>query len=323
MSLVLLKALAGLFSPSGARARLSILIFHRVLRAPDPLLNDDLDAATFDALMQALAEGCNVLPLSEAVRRLRAKSLPTRAACVTFDDGYADNFEVALPVLQRHGITATFFISTGFLDGGRMWNDTIIESVKRAAGPQLELAAAGLGSFSLAGIGERRSAALALIRAVKHREPAEREALVAQIADAANAALPDDLMMTAQQVRGLRAAGMEIGGHTVRHPILARLDCAAARREIADGKGALEGITGERVELFAYPNGKPRADYSAEHVALVREIGFTAAVSTAAGVADCGSDLYQLPRFTPWDRTPVRFMLRLTRNLLRRQREKV
>jgi hypothetical protein len=92
------------------------------------------------------------------------------------------------------------------------------------------------------------------------------------------------------------------------------LHSATALAEIADGKHRLEEIIGAPVTLFAYPNGKPGQDYAAEHVRMVREAGFSAAVSTAAGVAAEGSDLFQLPRFTPWDRKPAAFALRLLLN---------
>ena len=126
-------------------------------------------------------------------------------------------------------------------------------------------------------------------------------------------------MLTPQQVQRLHAAGMTIGGHTVTHPILTRLETAQARREIVEGRERLEELIGERVDLFAYPCGKPGRDYSPDHVAMVRSCGFKAAVSTAWGSAGRGSDLWQLPRFTPWDRERWRFGLRLAQNLLRRR----
>src|SRR5438067_12205090 len=104
-----------LFTAGGA---LSILIFHRVTPAADPLLPDIPDAAAFERVVRLLVEHFNVIPLSEAAARLLRASLPPRALCITFDDGYADNHDVALPILARHGVTATFFIATGFLGGG-------------------------------------------------------------------------------------------------------------------------------------------------------------------------------------------------------------
>jgi peptidoglycan/xylan/chitin deacetylase (PgdA/CDA1 family) len=126
-----------------------------------------------------------------------------------------------------------------------------------------------------------------------------------------------NLMMTSDQIRILHNAGMEIGGHTANHPILASMENKAARTEIADGKDMLESIIHAPVRLFAYPNGKPGRDYLSDHVKMVRDLGFDAAVSTAHGAARTGADSYQLPRFTPWDRGQVRFILRMAQNMLK------
>ena len=104
---------------------------------------------------------------------------------------------------------------------------------------------------------------------------------------------------------------MEVGAHTETHPILCKLDDGAARSEIEQSKLRLEQITGASVRLFAYPNGKPEQDYSAEHVEMVKELGFEAALSTIQAVATKSSDPFQLPRFTPWDRMPLKWGLRL------------
>src|SRR5436305_15020348 len=90
-----------LLSPGGPRGRLSIMIFHRVLPAPDPLRPSEPDAARFEAEMRNVARWFNVVALGRAVQGLKDGSLPARALAVTFDDGYADNHDVALPILRR------------------------------------------------------------------------------------------------------------------------------------------------------------------------------------------------------------------------------
>jgi peptidoglycan/xylan/chitin deacetylase (PgdA/CDA1 family) len=120
--------------------------------------------------------------------------------------------------------------------------------------------------------------------------------------------LPDDLMMTSHQVAELHGAGMGIGAHTVNHPILASLDTSIARSEIANSKADLERIIGQPVKLFAYPNGVPGQDYNREHVCMVRELGFEGAVSITPGACrGMRTDVYQLPRFTPWDTAPWKY----------------
>jgi peptidoglycan/xylan/chitin deacetylase (PgdA/CDA1 family) len=313
----MLRQLLYLLSPAGDGARLSVLIFHRVRPKRDPLFPGDPDAAAFEALLRRLTSWCNVLPLPEAVARLRRGMLPARSLCITFDDGYADNYTVALPILRRFGVSATFFIATGYLSGGCMWNDRVIEAVRAATGAGLDLSDLDLGLHPLGTVEDRRRAISSLLDGLKYLPAGERERAADEIACRAPAANLRDLMMTGEQVRELHALGMTIGAHTVTHPILARIPDDAAREEIAGSKRALERELGAPVTVFAYPNGKPGRDYGAGHVAMVRETGFEAAFSTAWGVASQTSDPLQLPRFTPWDRAPWRFGLRLAQNLRR------
>lgn len=315
MNMLVRTALSAL-SPSGPRGRLSILIFHRVLTEPDPLFPGEVDRVRFDELLRWVGAWFNVLPLDEAIGRLKKGSLPARTAAITFDDGYADNWLNAVPILSKHGLHASFFIATGFLDGGRMFNDTLIESVRGAQVAELDLSWLGLGVQALTTVEQKRAVLAALIPAIKHMPAAERSAAVARVAADSAATLPDGLMLSTDQLRSLRAAGMGVGAHTVSHPILAKLDPAEALREIADSREVLEGVLGERIGLFAYPNGKLGQDYLPEHVGMVRKLGFDAAVSTNWGASSKASDVFQLQRFTPWDSGGNRFGLRLVRNLL-------
>ena len=294
--------------------RLSVLIYHRVRPEPDPLTPDDPDVATFDWQMRLLARYTYILPLPEAVQRLSDGTLPDRATAITFDDGYADNHEHALPILQKHGLSATFFIATHFLNGGRMFNDTLIEALRRAPEGTLDLTEAGLDAHQINGSGTRLQALRSIIKQIKWHPVAERDAAVTAVAERIGATLPDDLMMTDKQVLALRDAGMTIGAHTRTHPILARLEAEQAREEIAGSRDDLRALTGEAVELFAYPNGRPDQDYSHRDARLVAEANFQAAFTTSMGAGASGDDRYQLPRFTPWARQPAKFLAQLLRN---------
>jgi len=313
-ALALLRWPGAWLAPAGARARLSILIYHRVLAQPDPLCPDEVDAATFRWQMALLARHFTVLPLMTALQQLHDNSLPARAVCITFDDGYADNADIALPILQQFALPATFFIATGYLNGGRMWNDTVIESLRRLPAGTLDLTDQGLGVYRLDSPAARARAIGQLLPMLKYRPAGEREAQARRLAARAPAPLPDDLMLTTQKLRTLHQAGMTIGAHTVTHPILAQLDTQEARQEITASKAELETLLQQPVRLFAYPNGKPERDYLPEHAAMAREAGFSAAVATHWGVSARTTDRWQLPRFTPWDATPARFMLRLLAN---------
>lgn len=311
------KTLVRVVSPGGQHGRLSILIFHRVLARPDEVLNWDLDAAGFEQAVRWLKEWFNVLPLEQAIFRLNDRSLPPRAAAITFDDGYADNFTVAMPILRSLGLTATFFIATGYLNGGRMWNDTIVEAVRHCQKPRLDLSKENLGVHELDSAGAIRQAIFSILQDLKYRDRLERNTVADYVAAAAGTKLSSDLMLTVEQVRMMRRAGMSVGAHTVSHPILARLEPEEAMAEVTESKEFLESLLQERIGLFAYPNGKPDVDYRAVDAEMIRKLGFDAALTTAWGVADATSDLMQLPRFTPWDRTRLRFGARLVQNLLK------
>ena len=291
--------------------KLVILAYHRVLSKPDNLVPDHTGAAQFRRHMSTLSRFFNVVTVSDGLRKLRSGDLPARAVAVSFDDGYQDNFSVALPILRQFNLPATFYVATGFIDGGRMWNDTIIETVRRIDREKLDATDWGLGHLRTATLEDRRAAAATLISELKYRDRNTRERQVLEIAHAAGVDLPSGLMMQRSEVKALYDAGMEIGAHTVNHPILARTDIDDATNEIMRSREWLETLTGAPITSFAYPNGRPGEDYTDEHAHIVRRCGFENAVSTARGVANYSSDVFQLPRIGVWDKSAAKFGLRM------------
>lgn len=297
---------------------LTVLLYHRVLPRADPLRPGEPSAERFEMQLSWLKARFNVISLAEALHGLRCRALPARPLVITFDDGYADNCDLALPILKRLGVKATFFVATGYLDGGVMFNDVVIEAVRQARGEALDLSALGLGTHRVDSEAARRDAIGDLLQRIKYAATAQRAELAQAIAHTAEARVPTNLMMTSEQVAALVAQGMEVGAHTVLHPILKEVDIEVARAEIETGRKRLEQITGAPVRVFAYPNGRPGRDYAMEHVRLVRDLGFDAAVSTAWGTATPGADFYQIPRVAPWDPLLWRFGLRLARTIATR-----
>ncbi len=313
----LISAAAVAWSPYHDR-RLNIVIFHRVRPSIDPLFPEEPDSIQFDQLMAVVAENFNCLALEQAVEMLaRGRRLPARALAITFDDGYADNRTEAMPILKKHGLTGTFFVASGYLDGGLMWNDEVIELVRGYPESTIDLRTLNLGILPCTTLTERRSVIDQLLISIKYRQPLARREALDRLIEITGGTTPDNLMMTTDQVREMRTNGMTIGGHTLGHPILCSLDDQQAKREIGEDRENLAGILGEEPQLFAYPNGKPGKDYHAGHSQMVREAGYRAACSTAWGAAHSGNDLLQLPRFTPWDQSAARFALRLAHNYSR------
>ena len=289
------------------------LIFHRVLQQSDPMNPAEPTADWFRDLIAMLARDFKPIALDEALARAEGAELRGGTVSVTFDDGYADNFSVALPILREFRVPATFFVASDFLNGGRMWNDSIIETMRRLAPGTYDLGCADFAPFELSDWPSRRHAAQTVITAWKHLAPEQRQANVDALA-ARIEELPRDLMLTNAQLRELATSeGVTIGGHTRSHPILASLDRDQARVEIAGGKYDLENILQQEIDLFAYPNGKHGRDFRDEHAKLVQGAGFTAAVATDWGTLSNTTDRYRIPRFTPWNPNLARFSIDLAR----------
>ena len=311
----LIKLIASIVSSLNGK-KLFVLIYHRVFDEPDYMHQGEVDRKEFSWQMQLLARYFNVITLSEAIKAQNEGRLPSRAVAVTFDDGYADNLYNALPILKANNLTATFFIASGFLDGGRMWNDSIVEAVRNAKSASIDLTELGFGICDISANPQKEQLARKLVGRAKYKTPAERETYISIVQAATGSELPNNLMLTTKELQEMHQAGMEIGGHTISHPILKTLSDAEALAEIADNKVVLEEKLGISLKVFAYPNGKPGIDYLPQHVDIIKNLGYQGAVSTVWGVNSANTDRWQLGRFTPWDKTPGKFLLRMLRMYL-------
>jgi peptidoglycan/xylan/chitin deacetylase (PgdA/CDA1 family) len=285
---------------------LSILMYRQVRRAPDPLFPDDVDARRLEQHLRLLTRWFRILPLDEAVRRLRERSLSGPTACLTFEHGYAEHAQVVLPLLVRFNVSATFFVASGYLDGGCMWPDAVSQVLRDAPGDRLNLARSGFGSYDIASISQRR-AVLHMLLSVLRQMPHEERILRVQ----SMARQPHPTMLSSDELLALHRAGMAIGAQTVGAPALSSISNAQARTEIADGRAVLQRIIQAPVRHFAYPGGIPGEDFEPRHTNMLRSQAFEGALTSAAGAARPDSDPFLLPRFTPSDFSPARFLLRM------------
>ena len=308
----LIRALGTLLSPAGQRARLAVFCYHQVIEHKDPLRASEPTVEEFRHDLETIGWLFNVLPLPEAVERLQSGTLPSRAACITFDDGYANNHQLAAPLLERAGLPATFFIAGGAVDEGVMWNDLVIEAARIKGSKWIvdDLAELGQGGPPHENAGPFLSWVLPRLKYCH----LERRFRIAEAFFRKNAEqeLPR-LMMDRCQVVDLARRGFDIGGHTISHPILKELDDNAARREIEGCRRWIEEVTGRAAVTFAYPNGIPGQDFGPEHVMMVRKSGFASAVSTSWAVARPDSNPLAIPRIGPWWRLGSRLAEGLVR----------
>lgn len=300
---------------------LSILVYHRVLSEQD-LFREGVPSVTeFDWQMRLISRFFTPLSLDDALEALENNNLPNNAVCITFDDGYRDNLTLALPILKKHQIPATVFVSTGFLDNGRMWNDTIIEAFRVYQGETITVPSLGLVDEPIVSLQDRCRLAERVIKNVKYLKPKDRQEIVLtleRIVGESN--LPSNLMLDRKGVFELHRQGIEIGAHTVTHPIFSSLTLDQANIEIEQSRLDLESITGAPIKYFAYPNGVFDKDFQEEHRLLVKNQNFLAAVTTNRGVSNNLTDPWLLRRFTPWDKSPLKFAIRLVMNMTRNTR---
>lgn len=327
-----LRAAARAFVYSHFGANAAVLIYHRVA-----LLESDPQALAvrpehFSAHMETLARDYVPVPLATLIDGLARRRIEDRTVAVTFDDGYADNLTAAAPILAAHGIPATVFVSSGFLDGTReFWWDELERLLLRPRDLPARIEIAVDGGRFVAEIGSatwtrdewaafdswsvldpsdptpRHTAYRRLCAFVRPLSAAGREDALAQLRAAAGLAertpRSSHAPLGTVQVTELDAlGGVDIGAHTVNHTVLAALDDEAQRGEIRTSKDVLSKLCGRPVSTFSYPYGGP-ADYTPRTTALVREAGFVGACANHPGVVKPWTDAFRIPRILvrDWD----------------------
>ena len=296
--------------------KLTTLLFHKVPLQRHPLLPHEPALPDFTAVLEATLRRFRILPLDEAVTALRAGNLPANAACITFDDGYPEWRTGVLPVLERHGAHATFFVTTGQYTGLPMWNERILHAVQFAPEQTPALAWDGLPTLNFASQAERRQTIDRLDVFLKYQAPLDKERLLQALEQHTGLDRQRVPTMGVDDLRYIHSRGFGIGGHSVTHPILSRCTPDQANAEIAGAREQLEALIRGKVEAFAYPNGIPGKDFGPEHIELVRRAGYRFAVTTQRGFATADTSLMQIPRFTPWGPTAGRMNVQFLRNLL-------
>lgn len=237
-----------------------ILNYHRIGVPGTSAFDHGLWSATAEAFEQQvnfIKRNCRVIsPLD----LLDEQSLEGEAcAMITFDDGYRDNYEVAFPILKKHGVSATFFVTTGFIDSPRVaWWDEIAWMVHTSNRPSIT--AAGLGcDMPLAG--QQQQTIERLLSTYKALPPTATEAFLNGLAQGCGTgrctrAVAGHVWMTWDMLREMASAGMTIGGHTVDHPILSRLSASEQQYQINACMTRLEREVSLPGRFLAYPRGK-------------------------------------------------------------------
>jgi len=292
------------------QATFPVLTFHRVNDENDPFF-PSMPSEVFERQMSFVARTYVVLPVEELVDRMERGKLPRNSLAITFDDGYRDNLTHAAVILARYGLPATVFLATGAIGSPRgLWFDQLALAFKQT---KRETWRVGDGEDVSLGTQAGRLRGLELAQGrLKRMTDGARSRALAEITESLGLGAPeylDKLMLSWQDVHALRRLGMTIGAHTVNHPILSRLSLPDARFEIERSRSMIADACGAPPRAFAYPNGREE-DYTEAVVEMVRDAGFTCAVTTRFGVNTARTPRYELRRGGPWERDLPTFALK-------------
>src|SRR5262249_7436196 len=246
-----------------------------------------------------LAAHYTLVPLSQLADCLRKREIPPSLAAITIDDGYRDAYEIAFPILRKHCAPATVFVVTEFVEGTTwLWTDKARYLKLLAAPQEIEIGVEGHKlSWELNGAASRAVAARAVNAALKPLSEEARDALIERLAFELRVKLTErpPLMYGAinwRQAREMADAGVEIGSHTLTHPLLTALSDERLREEVGQSRDRIQSKLGRKVDTFCYPDG----DYDLRTQCEVARAGYQCAVSTDVGLNNGRNDLLALRR---------------------------
>ena len=301
-----------------------ILVYHRVAEAEVDPWALNVSPAHFAQHLEVLKTIGHPVSLQQLIAAKSDAELPPRPVCITFDDGYADNLHAAKPALESYGVPGTVFVTPGYMGmQDNLWWDELAKLILDPASRQEEL------DFSLHGRhygyvfpteprgldpnstwrawesapGPRQAAYLAIYGLLAPLSDDARESALQELRRhvAPYPGKQHHRCLTEDELRALASGSLvEIGAHTLTHPVLSSLPAERQQDEIAGSKQRLEALTGNSITSFAYPYGK-KNHYTAQTVSTVQANGFACACSNFGGLVTRASNRFALPRFQPMD----------------------
>lgn len=274
---------------------LTVLTYHRLSQKGHTTVDDGVatPSAAFERQLQMLTESFDLVGVEDLRRFVRGAQLPRSPLMITFDDGYRDNHDVALPLLTKYGARAVFFVATDYVERRRLfWWDRICHVLKTSQRTVLDLRYPRPMRLLLGPDPEVRARAIAeALRVVKEHFALDLDRYLEELGAAADVDISPELerrmvdehLMTWEHVRALRRAGMDVQSHTHTHRVVETLPLPVLIAEMDRSRALLESVLGEPVRAVSYPVGRA-VGYSAAVRQVVRGAGYELAFSNRAGV---------------------------------------
>lgn len=264
-----------------------MLMYHRFAAAESDPHVVGVSAKRFEEQVAYIARHYNPVTVTEMIRGcFEGEQLPRHAIAITVDDGYEDFYRIAWPILRRYKVPATFYVTTGFVDGGLwLWPDQltwILDNAPRSAGSHTPFRDGGEAVVPPSTPEMQRQLFSHLVGYLLRISDEKKHAFLRNLAAHWGLRVPDKAPgwaspVTWAQLAEMQADGLEVGGHTVTHPSLSQVNLEQARKEIMGARDAIVANLGDRPRSFCYPNGT-QEDFVAEQVPIIRQANFTGAV---------------------------------------------
>jgi peptidoglycan/xylan/chitin deacetylase (PgdA/CDA1 family) len=291
------------FKPGGV-----ILLYHRVASLSADPHSLAVSPEHFAQQLEHVHDTCHPMRLLDLLEAMRQRSLPQRAVAITFDDGYSDNYEHAYPLLKSAGIPATIFVTSEQLDSEReFWWDDLerLLLLPQQLPEHLRISVEDQEyEWRFDSVEQRRHVHQAIHDLLRLLDADTRDEVLDALANwvgLEQSGRSDYRAMTTGELTELAQSGcVDIGGHTMSHPVLSTLPAEAQYGEIVGGRQRLESIIGCRIRTFAYPYGASQ-DFTDETAEIVREAGFQSACTTIPGSIEAGDDPFRLRRCPVFD----------------------
>ena len=279
---------------------LSILMFHRI-QEKDDILPLSVRKASFDKIIEILSKNGRVVDLGEGLEAIDRGDRGTKYS-ITFDDGYADNISLK-DLVPPAG--AVVYLATGLIGSRLTWVYRLKNALLSTKTPSIDLEFLGLGINRIESAEEKDALLLLLNKKLKDLPSPELEKAVDHIVSECAIEMPvEDRMLNWQEVKDMSRDGVIFGGHTVNHAILSRLEPEAQKQEIDYCRNDILRELEIIPHHFAYPNGAA-SDFSEHTIELIKEAGFSDAVTTIEGVNYRGYNPWVLKRFNIYEKRLV------------------
>ncbi len=259
-------------------AKSLVLVFH-----------DHDNGPLFERIIIALKAKYTLVSAAELEDLLLKNEALNNICHISFDDGYRSFYNIIFPILQKHRVPVSLFVSPTIIASGENYWFQEMEGykediLKNIVAKRLNIAYSSISKFP----------AMSIFTCLPVNTIKE---LISEYQQQTGCGIKASKNINIQQLREMSASGLvTVGAHSVKHPVLANEDDSSCRFEISESVKQLENILGQPVKHFAYPNGRPGLDFGKREMSYLEENNITLAFSTELDHITHTSDPLSIPR---------------------------